>query len=249
MILPEVYWVALEGIIGAGKTYLLSKIENEIEKETLPFSCLTVNEFLDDYTTFQSFNPLALAYDNPRANAAISQLHIIECLNQRFQEKVINCLREKQNAWKNDTLVIISDRSLYSPLVFTQALHNEGVFNRFVYDYIMENALKKACQTVNALSLKLDGVYFLDVSVPVCMKRLQDRGRMYEMHGGVSTEHQQMLDLLYISHLAKLSQRGTVVMKSQEPSVEDFVDFIKLVIGRKQQETNKTQCDAKKTVS
>ena len=202
--MKKIYLISVEGLIGAGKTTVLSKLQEIVDqKEDIPFSVLIIRECLEEFTKFHEYNPLQLAYENPTANAATAQIHFTQCINKLFSKTLSDVMQSPMKDWKNDTLVVITDRGLFSPIPFINTLFVMGRINHFVRDFLSDYTLTTAERNLNDLHLSLDGIYFVDTPVDICMKRLARRGRNFECKGGaVSYEYQKTLKEQYEQQFA-----------------------------------------------
>ena len=72
-LFSDVHLVSLEGLMGAGKSYLL----NVIKQSDLMEYVTVCEEPVDQFSKFKTHNPLQLSYENPNRHAGFTQLHII----------------------------------------------------------------------------------------------------------------------------------------------------------------------------
>jgi len=156
--------LCVEGNVGAGKTTLL----DELEKDSTDFKI--VREPVESFIKFGKHNPLQLQYTTPLANAAIVQLHVIQCLEQ-FWKSTLSGVTSKT--------IIISERSMYSPLLFTKALKRKGFLSDFSSDFIEEEVFK-AMKRLNVPVLGADKLFYLKTPTEVCLERIRKRNRLEE---------------------------------------------------------------------
>ena len=72
--------------------------------------------------------------------------------------------------------IIETDRSLFLTIVFTQQHHIAGNINQFVHDYLINQAIDNAELILRDLRLQYVGLFFLQVRIEECHKRLKKRG-------------------------------------------------------------------------
>lgn len=156
-------WIC-EGNIASGKSSFLRELSSQTEHFDV------ICEPVEDFEKFQKHNPLFLAYEEPHANAAISQLHIINCIHRHLYNRLSG----------NSQRELISERSLYSPLVFNSAYQHLGIISSFATAFLGEEVRRRAALTEKALRIQYDGVIYLHTEVGVCHQRISKRNRLNE---------------------------------------------------------------------
>ena len=73
---------------------------------------------------------------------------------------------EEENDQKQT--IIVTDRSLFSPIVFTHQHHIGGNINLFVRDYLIGETIDNAESTLRVLGLEYVGLFFLQVQSKEC---------------------------------------------------------------------------------
>ena len=154
--------IAIDGNIGSGKSTLISELKLRLNNVGF------IEENLEAYTSYKEFNPLAQMYENPTQNSSITQLHIIRSINDIT-------LKEGPNHQ-----VLITDRSLFSPLVFENALYKSGNLSTFTKDYISNVALKTAVHTLHEINAEYIGMFLFDLPISICLNRIDIRSRYGE---------------------------------------------------------------------
>lgn len=179
---PHVYLVAAVGICGAGKTTTLEALVGEVHPH---FSVEIIPEGLFHLTNYGDFNPLALSYECPNANFAIFQLHAIRVINDIFRRYVghLQLKYQGRNApTKEKPLFIVSDRSLFAPLVFIEHARANKIISNFVASFLQCESWKLACKTYAMANLFVRGIFFIDTTPNETYRRILKRGRSYEMN-------------------------------------------------------------------
>lgn len=220
--------LAVEGLIGAGKSTLLSEFEKTY-KDLPEYTYKVVQESLSKYTKWEydrrRHNPLALAYDHPRENIGFTQLHIIRAHNETFRR----ALRRSASNGKRRPHVILTDRSLFSPLAFIENAFASGFIPEFVRDCLVEEAHRLAWASAARCRLATPlpkGVFFVDTSPEVCVRRVQERGRYYEKV--LDLKRLKALRACYLPHLQWLASESSDVVHCKRATAEKLHQFILL---------------------
>jgi thymidylate kinase len=154
-------YISIEGIIGCGKSTLISKL--------MKGDWITLAEPLDSFTSFGGhYNPLYLVNKEPSLNAGFAQLHFIDQTKQFFKWN-LPPPSEKET-------IVLSERSMWSSLVFSRALYSLNYVSPFAYDYICYH-WERCCRSIRFP----DHIFFLDVAPSECEKRVMNRAREEEM--------------------------------------------------------------------
>jgi deoxyadenosine/deoxycytidine kinase len=234
----KVYLFSVEGLIGAGKSTIIDKLQeitDNLLEQDLPFSVVTIRECLEEFTSFHGHNPLELSYENPIMNAPLAQVHFTQSINKVVLFKKLKPLFDStMKQWKNDTLVVVTDRSLFSPLPFIQTLYANGRISGFAHDFLIDYTLRKAKDTLKSLNLQISGIYYVDTPIDICMTRVANRGRVFECEGGTVTRgYQKGLKREYEKHLLHWENRDickddvVAIKKCTAASAQDLLEFIK----------------------
>ena len=158
-VVPKTKVIVIDGLISAGKSSLTTAIGD--------CGFTVVPECLQRYRSFEGHDPLAELYDNPRDNVVAAQLHFIRTINDQLTDYAIN-IRQK---------LLVTDRSLFSPIVFIETHDFRGTISKFTRDYLISETRRCAEGTLRDCSLEYAGIFFLDVPVDECLKRIRIRGR------------------------------------------------------------------------
>lgn len=190
--------VCILGSIAVGKSTLLKNIREYAIHANLPYEIITIEECLNLFTSYKEHNPLELAYKDPAKNAAITQSYFIESLNSFLCTQLEKIRDEYKNSLSN--ILIVSDRTLYSPNVFSKALYERGIISEFAYEYLTDTTIKQAEKTLQHLHLKYVGAMFLKSAPETSMARILDRNRQCEIEG-VTVEYLRQLNSIYAEHV------------------------------------------------
>lgn len=158
--------IATIGQISAGKSTFLTEMGQRNPQYKI------VPECLDRFREFQDFDPLKLSYENPYENAVTAQFHIIRSLNDHLVESVVNTT--------NSPALILSDRSLYSPIVFSGAFCKMGIISKFSEEYLRFATIQAAKDTMRSLQIEYVGAFYIKVDASVAKNRIQQRNREIE---------------------------------------------------------------------
>jgi deoxyadenosine/deoxycytidine kinase len=228
--LPKTLVVAIEGQIGAGKTTLLNQFRNSATLSQRGYTWEIVPECLDAFCTYGKHNPLALAYHQPTTNAGFSQLHITREINKQFATTT-NRTADSTPVQRKQPHVILCDRSLFSPLVFTAVAYRLGSIGTFVRDFLDDETHRQAQKTGGGRA-QLDGVFFVETDNDTCLKRIDDRGRPYE--ATVTPTYLQLIREEYKQLLGWLrKEKKTLIHSERNSSPEQLHDFISELIAER----------------
>lgn len=151
--------IVIDGLIGVGKTTLVEILKQKYK------DIVFAKEPVEEFMKYKHYNPLKLAYENPK-NWTITQLHIINCLVNHFK-KIIE---------SSESRIIVSERGVLSPKIFTRILKNNGFITDFEHQFINdynEQEIKKIFDD----NYPIDGIFYIDIPPEIALKRIRKRGR------------------------------------------------------------------------
>jgi deoxyadenosine/deoxycytidine kinase len=211
--------ISIEGPIAAGKSTVLQQLSS-----SFPPNTRVLQEPVADFCSYRDFNPLQLTYENPKENAAMCQMHIISCL-ERFY-------REQQGP--SDGELWVTERSLFSPVIFTRALEASGFLSPFSACKILEKAEETLALVNPDHPLGADKIFFIDCPVDVCIERIKQRQRPEEenLHKNYRfLDYLFRLETLYSKHRDCFAQekgdRSVCVVNYDSPRLaEHLLNFV-----------------------
>lgn len=179
-------------------------IENlKLDNEQANFSIIKVLEDERNYNRYREFSPLSLTHEDTRMNAVACQLHIIECLNDKVR-RIVSRVRDNLMSYSK-SVIILMDRSLYAPMVFSKLLYDANNVSAFSYTFLRDKTIREADETMKEFNLKTIGLYYLDTPIRDCFKNIQERKRYYEImrvtSRGFTLNHLYKMRLGYGDHL------------------------------------------------
>ena len=122
------FYFALEGVVASGKSTTLNWVEKLFMNDA--HNLRVVREPVEEFDKWSSYKPLSECYRDPRKNAAVAQLHILKQSFNHYVPRLISARKEETCD------VVLSERCIFSPLVFTEAYFREHIFSPFTRDYI-----------------------------------------------------------------------------------------------------------------
>ena len=206
MSVARAMYIAVEGLIGSGKTTLC-----QVLRERQHSSVRVLSEPVDAFQRFKHHNPLRLAYEDPVRNAGIAQVHIIQS-SYNYYSKLLS-------SFKMSSSCLITERSMESPLVFIEANKTRGVHTDFVADF-----LRDYWSQFNKRVMPPDVIIYLDASPQVCMNRIGVRSREGEEHCELA--YLRAMTLAYERYLCDSVHKCKLVHRigiDMDTSVEDTV--------------------------
>lgn len=178
---PKSFVVAIEGIIGAGKTTLTNHLAHEIGLREV-HEPVQENPYLDDF------------YRDQKTWAFPMQMWMV---TQRAAALADACAEHS---------LIITDRSLVGDMAFARMHKRNGNIDKAMWPIY-----RQFWHTASRLiAPPPDMILFLDVKPSVALERIKERGRKSEVNG-VSLEYLQNLTATYrdvIDNLGRIS-KGT----------------------------------------
>ena len=192
-------YIAIEGIVGCGKTTVLDELEKISFADFKKI--LLLKEPIECFRNYKNkHNPLLNSYQNPHSDSAICQLHIINELKRYYTQHFCDI--------RTDSL-IISERCHLSPLIFTKTYYDQKYISHFVHDFIVDYWSETCSEMPHP-----DLIIFLDVDTTTCQKRIVIRDRLEE---GTRTQacaevFQSILRKNYLLQYPDLSKGGNFVV-------------------------------------
>ena len=121
------FYFAIEGIIGSWKMTLLERLKIMLLEDGHTF--YMIPEPVEKFKKKITYNPLKECYWEPLQSATRAQIHMMD-------ESVKHYTREVAKARKMKLDLILSEWSIVSPLIFTDAYFLDDVFSAFTKDSI-----------------------------------------------------------------------------------------------------------------
>lgn len=181
--------ICIEGLIGAGKSTLIDSLWDEA-------SFKVVHEPVEDYAKFANYNPLKLQYESSAyGDTGLVQMHIIGVLERQWMRILFNC---------SPNQIIISDRSLYSPNVFSMAMHSQRRISKFAYEFLVAQ-VHDSIHKVGLKDFAADKLFFLDTSPEECLVRIKNRARKEEICCDI--QYLQALNEAMVNYVGRFRQR------------------------------------------
>ena len=147
-------YFALEGIVGSGKTTLLECMKVMLLKDGYTFYMIPepVHKFKKKIT----YNPLEEYYKCPQQSAVMAQIHIMDESVKHYTEEVTKARKMKLD-------LVLSERSIVSPLIFTDTYFRHDIFSAFTKDSIDMMWGDEIGNDVDLAAVKPDAIIFLKV--------------------------------------------------------------------------------------
>ena len=212
--------LAIEGNIGAGKSFILSAIKSKLKgKPNYLFIDEPVEQFSCALLNGSVYNPLGAFYNDPVRHAFSSQVWIYECYKRQHEAL------SKQST--HDTTIIM-DRGVYSTIMFVEVLRNQGFLTDFEADYMRDKTKELLNLYFGDESFGCDKLYYLDTPIPLCVERIASRDRCEEKRLKDMGNYLEMLDAsyrAYIHDFAQTSGRDNAVVFHSE-DLSETIDRI-----------------------
>ena len=158
------FYFTIEGIIGSGKTTLLEWLKIMLLEDGHTF--YMIPEPVDKFKKKITYNPLEECYREPLLSAAMAQIHMMDESVKHYTEEVGKARKMKLD-------LILSERSIVSPLIFTHAYFLDEVFSAFTKDSIDMMWGDETGGDADLGTLKPDAIIFLKVPASEVKSRLK----------------------------------------------------------------------------
>jgi len=156
----------IDGIISAGKSTLIKKIQEKIE-------CSIIKEPVDKW---EKDGILKRFYEDQKRWGYHFQTKV-------FIDRVNECIKE----YKNNGDIYICERSVATDQIFMKLLYEDGMIDDMEYKHYLE----WKDLWIKLIPFNFDGFIYLRPSLEECMKRLNKRNRDGESN--ISIEYQRRL--------------------------------------------------------
>lgn len=198
-------YVAIEGNVGAGKTSVL---------EMLPSSFCEKNfEPLHLYTEYQGEDPLKLSYSHPVSCGSTAQHYITQMSNYFYRNELLRLRTKYQKLDYDDKPVIISERSVISPLIFIKA--KGAVFHTFPKAYLWAHAF--GLSDYHASIFQPTYTILLAPEPQLCFDRMKERGNDSEFPVSLT-----YIEKLGATHLLELDDKpNNITVKFDENTTKE----------------------------
>ncbi len=212
-------YIAIEGLIGTGKSTLLMELKKRLLTRRVHFVFEPVLQFNNFSNRHQ---PLALAYEHP-SDAAISQAHIIDVL-----EKYYHSLPDQ---YFNPDHLLLGERTLFAPKLFVETRHKLKLFGDFTREWLLKYSDKHLPSADP--KFQPDIIIFLNSTSKRCMANMSARNR-----AGECAVPQSFLDALNVEYQhfkETLHERGiqvhtiSVENASVHKVVEEALSFLRSI--------------------
>ena len=159
-------YLALGGIVGSGKMTLLEWLKVMLLADGHTF--YMIPEPVDKFKKKVTYNPLEECYKCPEQSAVMAQIHIMD-------ESVKHYTKEVMKARKMKLDLVLSERSIVSPLIFTDTYFLHDIFSAFTKDSINMIRGDKTGNDADLAAVKPDAIIFLKVP-PECGNVMVEEG-------------------------------------------------------------------------
>ena len=151
-------YFALEGIVGSGKMTLLEWLKVMLLEDGYTF--YMIPEPVDKFKKKVTYNPLEECYKCPAQSTVMAQIHIMDQSVKHYTEEVTKARKMKLD-------LVLSERSIVSPLIFTDTYFRHDIFSTFTKDSIDMMWGDETGNDVDLAAVKPDAIIFLKVSPSV----------------------------------------------------------------------------------
>lgn len=217
--------LSVEGNIGCGKSSILQQIESR-----LPPDVKILMEPVDLFQAYKGGNPLKLFYDNPGKYAFFTQSHIIESQHQHFYEHI---------QMKEPISLLIAERSLFSPVVFTNTLFKMGWLTQIEKEKLHEYSQWVIANFCSDAPMGAHYIFYMHEHAHVCKSRISERARPGE--SVISCTYLSRLEEEYQKHCKKFTKKyGDLSLRmvphtlSKSEKEEDLLDFVNKILQQQQ---------------
>ena len=218
--------LAIEGNIGAGKSTILRCIEPALSPDVQ-----ILMEPVDLFQEYKGTNPLKLFYENPSKHAFFTQRHIIDSQCKQFYE---------QMQAKEPISLLLTERTLFSSIVFTNTLHKMGWLTENEKEKLSEYSKQTITNMCPDAPMGAHYIFYIHEYPHVCKNRIEERGRQGE--NAISCKYLSELQNTYLNYCASFKEKhGNFSLRIVPPTLsrqekeQELLDFI-VNIKHKQQD-------------
>ncbi len=183
---PNVTYLIVDGIIGAGKTELSRGLSKATGWRILEEPAeLSITPYISDFYKVLS---------GEKQNEGEAILMQLDMLHRRYRaHKTVGLINQS----------VIQDRSIWGDKIFAEINHENGLISSRDYQFYLD-----MFQSFSTELVMPSIILFLDVLPDVAMSRIQSRGRMFEKN--VTLEYLETLDRKYREWLDWMRQYTVV---------------------------------------
>ncbi len=230
-------YLSIEGTVGSGKTTVIKSLQKDPRFKAWRFVCEPVQQF----NKLDKFNPLTMAYQEPKLNALMSHIHIMTVVSKLYFE-LVHRDREEH---------LMVERCHMSPSVFASTHRYLDVFSEFQYQTVKE--LYDFILLNTPLEIP-DYIIFILPSFEVCMNRMTARAREGEKAG--SEYFFRILHLFYHNFAKDLLKKYPERVFLIEEEIADqpkqvvtrhIANLIKFLSGEKERQLKNSSKKRKRT--
>lgn len=187
--------VAIEGLVGAGKSYLIENLALPVQKELEPVDLFSYFEFDQE-----RFDPLKLFYESGgEKNQVVTQLHIIDVIVDWYCNRI---------QWNQGNETVIIERGFDSPAYFIETMFSAGNITKFEKHYLLKY-LTGASWNISfnlwakAHIMPVTHIIVLDTPIPLCLDHIKKRRRDSEMVTPEMESYLKCMEGPLMDHVAK----------------------------------------------
>ena len=217
--------LAVEGNIGSGKSSLLRRIDPH-----LPPGVKILMEPVHMFQHFNNHNPLKLFYQEPKKYAFFTQSHIIDAQQEHYNKQV-----QEQQPIK----ILLSERSLFAPIIFTNTLFKMGWLSQIEREKLLGYSQKTIRTSLEDKPMGADYIFYIDERPYVCKGRIHQRGREGEeviTHSYLTCLEKEYLDYCdaFVKNHGNLSLRKVPATMPRSQKLEALSAFIVDILRQEQ---------------
>lgn len=203
--------ITIEGTIGTGKTTLLKNLD--LSKYNGKVDILY--EPHEKFNTFLNYKPLDLFYTNPKENALICQMHIFDVCRQELENKL--------NKISPNCEILLTDRSILSPIIFNNTLLDMKFLTKYQYDFIIEHINQNIMKMEKFFHVVKPTAYFyLTTNIPVSVENIENRNFSKENKFPLLKCYLHKLSKHMIQFMTALEEkRNTIIFWEEKLDLKD----------------------------
>lgn len=212
--------IYIDGIIGAGKSSLLKKLQENNNKKNIIF----IEEPIHFWKNINNFNALETFYNDPVKHQTGFQIYALITLYLNFIEYILSSelstpeststpSKSTPSESESDSLIIVMERSWHSSVhIFGYELLQNDVYYKAIYDFINYH-LKSNFQITSECFV------YLNLQPELALRNIQKRNRIEEKN--IQISYLQMLQLKHNTWLNTL--QNCIIININEKCTIDQV--------------------------
>ena len=215
-----VIFCVVDGLIGVGKTTLLKALDKKHKNDKSIEIWFEPDQLFNNYRGI--YRPLELFYENGGQDSGFIQLHIINKLREFYFYKI-----KKMTC---HTKIVITERSAYSPLIFTESLNEM----RLITDFQAQLLTDQTREMLAILPHLVNKIFHMNAPHETLLSRIQQRSAHSENRFLSMDDYLKALSSNYNAYMLKFQLNSSLLSYKRTSTLEidvlvkELEDFLQI---------------------